>query len=314
VQPKAEASANRLDTFNQYRPLLFSIAYRMLGTAMDAEDVLQEAFLRWEQAAADDVQSPKSYLAAVVTRLCIDFLRSAQAQREAYVGPWLPEPVLTGQNTGLADTMMLNESLSMAFLVLLENLFLLRQVFDYDYDEIARIVDKSEANCRQMVRRARQHIEARRPRYEVSAEQRDRLTTQFVQTLSTGDMEGFLALLADDIVLMSDGGGKVAAALNPIYGADKVARYLFSLSKRLQQHGLEARLAEVNGQPGLIVYIGGQLDNVLVLDITGERIRHIHIVRNPDKLRGVAGGWVRLMCGQRPPINRRAKRTKPLRG
>jgi RNA polymerase sigma-70 factor, ECF subfamily len=295
VPPKPEAPTNRLDTFNQYRPLLFSIAYRMLGTAMDAEDILQEAFLRWEQAPADDVQSPKSYLSAVVTRLCIDYLRSAQVRREAYVGPWLPEPILTGQNPGFAETTMLNESLSMAFLVLLESLspleravFLLREVFDYDYGEIARIVDKSEANCRQMVSRAKQHIQARRPRYEVSVEQRDRLTMQFVQTLSSGDMEGFLALLADDIVLMSDGGGKVAAALKPIYGADKVARYLFGLLKKLPQQA-DSRLVEVNGQPGFVMYLDGHLEQVLALDIVGERIQHIHVVRNPDKLRGVVG-------------------------
>jgi RNA polymerase sigma-70 factor, ECF subfamily len=285
---------NRLDSFNEYRPLLFSIAYRMLGSAMDAEDILQDAFLRWEAASADEVQSTKSYLAAVVTRLCIDHLRSAYVRREAYVGPWLPEPILTGANGGFTETAASNEalkeSLSIAFLVMLESLspveraiFLLREVFDYGYDEIGRIVDKTEANCRQMVRRAHQRLDARRPRYEVTEEQRERLTTQFVQTLTEGDMDGLLALLAEDITLTSDGGGKVAAALKPIYGSDKVARYLFGLLKRLEGN-LTARPVEVNGQPGFMTFIDGQLDHVLALDIAEDRIRGVQIVRNPDKL------------------------------
>ncbi len=285
---------NRVESFTQYRPLLFSIAYRMLGSAMDAEDMLQETFLRWQQAPADDVQSPKSYLSAVVTRLCIDHLRSAQVRREAYVGPWLPEPILTGQNPGAVETMALDDSLSIAFLVLLESLspleravFLLREVFDYDYGEIARVVDKTETNCRQMVRRARQHLKARRPRYEVSLEQRDRLTMQFAQTLASGDMDGFLALLAEDITLVADGGGKISAAIHPITGPDKVARYLFGLLEKLRET-LDARFAEVNGQPGFVIYVDGQLDDVLVLDIAGDRIRAIHVIRNPDKLRRLA--------------------------
>src|SRR5688572_16689957 len=171
------------DPFTQYRPLLFSIAYRMLGSVMDAEDMVQETFLRWQQTAANEVQSPKAYLTAIITRLCIDYLRSARVQRESYLGPWLPEPFLTDDTTGAAELAALSDSLSMAFLVLLEKLspleravFLLREVFDYDYSEIAAIVGKTEANCRQLVRRARQHLSDGRPRFDTSPTEQQTLT------------------------------------------------------------------------------------------------------------------------------------------
>ncbi len=280
---------NHIGAFDEYRPLLFSIAYRMLGSVMDAEDIVQEAFLRWQQASADDIQSPKSYLSAIVTRLCIDHLRSAYVRREAYTGPWLPEPLVAG--SGFAETMAQKESVSIAFLVLLEKLspleravFLLREVFDYGYDEIAQIVDKSEANCRQIVRRAHQHI-GQPPRYDVSPEQRDRLAAQFMHTLASGDMNGFLALLADDITLVADGGGKVSSALNPIYGPDRVTRFLFGLLKRLPPD-LAVRVTEVNGQPGFAIFYGsGEPYAVMALEIAGDRIRQIHNILNPDKLR-----------------------------
>jgi len=226
----------RTDNFERHRSLLFSIAYRMLGSVADAEDVVQEAYLRWREVPTKEVRSPKSYLSAVVTRLSINRLRSARAQREKYVGPWLPEPLLSDPAEETAGAAELDESLSMAFLVLLESLnpveravFLLREVFDYDYDEISRIVEKSEDNCRQIARRARQSVAARRPRFERSPEQEERLARQFFETCMNGDMEGLVEILSADVTLRSDGGGRVAAAPYPIHGPERVARFLLGV-------------------------------------------------------------------------------------
>ena len=226
----------RTEDFERYRSLLFSIAYRMLGSVADAEEILQEAYLRWREAPEAEVRSPKSYLSAVVTRLSIDRLRSARAWREEYVGPWLPEPLVTEGAEEVADSIELDESLSMAFLVLLESLnpmeravFLLREVFDYDYGEISRIVERSEDNCRQIARRARQSVAARRPSFEQSPEQKERLTERFVEACMSGDMQGLVGLLCEDVTLWSDGGGKVAAAPYPIHGPERVARFLLGV-------------------------------------------------------------------------------------
>jgi len=204
------------EVFDRHRPLLFSIAYRMVGSVIDAEDVVQEAYLRWRRSPQEEeIRSPKSYLSAVVTRLCIDQLRSARARREEYVGPWLPEPLPT-------DAAVLDESLSMAFLVLLESLnpteraiFLLREVFDYDYREISHLVDKSEENCRQIARRARQSVAARRPRFESTPEQEERLMGRFLEACFDGDMDGLLALLSEDVTLWSDGEGEDPRGAQP---------------------------------------------------------------------------------------------------
>jgi RNA polymerase sigma-70 factor, ECF subfamily len=286
---------NTTELFNQYRVLLFSIAYRMLGSATDAEDIVQEAFLRWLQASEEEVQSPKAYLSAVVVRLCIDQLRSARVQRELYVGPWLPEPLPTGQRQELVETAVLAESLSFAFLVMLESLgpleravFLLREVFDYDYSEIAAIVGKSEANCRQVLHRAHQHLGQRRPRFDVSSEQQERITSQFLRASTDGDMQGLLNLLTDDIVLVGDGGGKAQAGLKPIHGADKVVRgFLGTLRKMPPTHvGIE----EINGQLAIVGYLKERPYGVALFDIEGERIRNIYTVVNPDKLHWLAKG------------------------
>src|SRR3989442_6937649 len=217
------------EVFTGLRPLLFSIAYRMVGSAMDAEDLVQDAYLRWHGAPDVDVRSPKAYLATIVTRLAINHLHSARVQRESYVGPWLPEPLMTEHVPDASGHVELSESLSMAFLVLLERLspverpvFLLSKVFAFDYAEIARIVDKSEANCRQLLARAKKHLGGPRPRFEVAPEHAERMLERFSRAASTGDMDGLLALLAEDITLWSDGGGKVVAALKPIQGADQV--------------------------------------------------------------------------------------------
>lgn len=278
-------------TFDQYHPLLFSIAYRMLGTVMEAEDILQEAFLRWQGALVDEVESPKSYLSAMVTRLCIDQLRSSRVQREKYVGPWLPEPLVAESSATPDRSLALSESLSMAFLVILESLtpveravFLLREVFDYDYAEIAEIVGKSEANCRQMFSRARRHIAERRPRYEVSSVQQTRVAEQFMHTLATGDLQGLLAVLDDDVTWWSDGGGMLGVAQKPIHGAGKVAHFALNLM-RMAPENTVIRPVEINGAPGFITYINGKPFNTLSLDVVEDRIVAIRAVVNPAKLR-----------------------------
>lgn len=262
----------------------------MLGSAADAEDIVQEAYLRWQRASEEDVRSPRSYLSAIVTRLCIDQLRSAQARREVYVGPWLPEPLLTEGMPDMTSTAELAESLSVAFLVVLESLspveravFLLREVFGYEYAEIAEIVGKSEANCRQITRRAQQRIRERRPRFLPTREQQERVTSEFVRACTSGDLQGLMALLTDNVVLMTDGGGKAQAALNPIHGPDRVARFIAAILGKTPP-GFSSVIADVNGQPGIVSYIDGKPNAVLALDIDQEGVRGIHIVANPDKL------------------------------
>ncbi len=286
---------NQDDTFQSYRSLLFSIAYRMLGNVMDAEDCVQEAYVRWHQAveSGESVQAPKTYLCTIVTRLCIDQLRSARTQREAYLGVWLPEPLVEPNAPDLAEMAGLSESLSMAFFLMLEHLspveravFLLHQVFDYEYSEIAHIVGKSEENCRQIARRARQHLKARRPHYAVPFEQGEQLTHQFIRACVSGDMDGLLALLTDDVVFHSDGGGKVRAALNPIYGPSRVARLILGLQRKAPP-GLITRVAMVNGQSGIVNYLNGVPYAVVALDIAEGRIQEIDLILNPDKLQHI---------------------------
>jgi RNA polymerase sigma-70 factor, ECF subfamily len=283
----------RAEDFERHRSLLFSIAYRMLGSVADAEDIVQEAYLRWREVPEAEVRSPRSFLSAVVTRLSIDWLRSARARREEYVGPWLPEPLLSERAEEVAVLDELDESLSMAFLVLLESLnpveravFLLREVFDYDYGEISHIVGKSEANCRQIARRARQSVAARRPRFERSPEQEERLTRQFVEACMNGDMEGLVGLLSEDVTLWSDGGGKVAAAPYPIHGPERVARFLLGVLRTVPP-GFSARLVRINGGPGVVGYVDGHPTSVVALDVADGRLRGVRIVVNPEKLRTI---------------------------
>lgn len=277
------------EVFDRYRSLLISIAYRMLGSVMDAEDVVQEAYLRWRRSSwqEEEIRSPKSYLSAVVTRLCIDQLRSARASREEYVGPWLPEPLPT-------DAAVLDESLSMAFLVLLESLnpteravFLLRDVFDYDYREISQLIGKSEENCRQIAHRARQSVAARRPRFASTPEQEERLMGRFLEACFGGDMDGLLALLSEDVTLWSDGGGKTRAALNPIHGAYNVGRFISGILRKAPP-GFVVRRARVNGRPALIGYFeDGSPHSVVTLEVAEGIIRTIRLVVNPEKLPAV---------------------------
>jgi len=282
---------NGLAAFDQYRGLLFSIAYRMLGSVADAEDVLQEAFIRWQQTSSDEIRSPRAFLVTIVTRLCINHLESARVRREQYVGEWLPEPLVTDPKSDPSHVLRVDESLSLAFLVLLERLtsieravFLLREIFEYEYSEIASILGQSEANCRQILRRARQHVSEARPRFRASSEERSNLLERFLQATSQGDMDGLVDLLASDVVLHSDGGGKALAVPNLIYGADKVARGILGSLEKLVPRNLLTRMALINGQPGIVSYLSGKPYSVLTMDTSEGRIRAIYVLTNPEKL------------------------------
>ncbi|HMF65159.1 MAG TPA: RNA polymerase sigma-70 factor [Edaphobacter sp.] len=281
----------RLATFDQYRSLLFSIAYRMLGSVADAEDMLQETFIRWQQSAEENVRSPRAFLVTIVSRLCINYLQSARAQREEYVGQWLPEPIVTDPGSDPFGIIKVDESLSMAFLVLLERLtpieraiFLLREVFEYEYAEVAAVLGQTEANCRQILRRARQHIGAMRPRFVTSERKQSDLFDRFLNAVRTGEMEGLVDLLSKDVVLHSDGGGKAIAVPNIVHGADNVARGILGALRKIVPKTLVRQLALVNGEPGLVNYLNGKPHSVLTIDIADARIRAIYILTNPEKL------------------------------
>jgi RNA polymerase sigma-70 factor (ECF subfamily) len=276
--------------YDELRPLLFSVAYRMTGSVADAEDIVQEAFLRYERSAPSEVESPKAYLSTVVTRLAIDHLRSARVQREQYVGDWLPEPLVADRPPDPAETA---DSLSLAFLVVLETLspveravFLLREVFGYEYDEIARIVAKSEANCRQIAVRSRRHVDARRPRFEASRAQRDELAGRFFAACSDGDTEGLVELLARDAVVYGDGGGKAPQLAQAVHGAERAARLLAGWFALASELGADVRRVAVNGQPGVVLQsAAGEVASVLALDIADGQVQAVRSIVNPDKLR-----------------------------
>jgi RNA polymerase sigma-70 factor (ECF subfamily) len=290
-QPAGAGVKGHLAAFNQHRALLFSIAYRMLGSRADAEDMLQETFLRWQQASGVEIRDPRAFLVTVITRLCINQLQSARVKREQYFGQWLPEPLMTKVATDSSAISRIDGSLSMAFLMLLERLtpmeravFLLREVFDYDYAEVGEMLGQSEANCRQILRRAKQHVTEDRPRFEVSPQEQQRMLQQFLEASSHGDMQGLLALLSKDVVLYTDGGGKAAAVPNPIYGPEHVARFFMEAPAKFMPRDVVRRFAEINGQPGIVVYHHGQVFGVFTMDVSEGQIRTIYIVRNPDKL------------------------------
>jgi RNA polymerase sigma-70 factor, ECF subfamily len=265
---------------------MLSIAYRMVGSFSEAEDIVQEAFIRLHQAG--DVESPKAWLSTVVTRLAIDHLRSARVRREQYTGTWLPEPVLADP---APDAAVRAESLSMAVLVLLESLtpieravFVLREAFDYEYAEIAEIVGKSEDNCRQLATRARRHVDERKPRFEPSREQQEELVRRIIKALNEGETQPLVELLAADAEFYGDGGGKAPAVGRPIHGAEEVARVLAGFARVAGRRGATAQLAEVNGGPGLLGFEGGRLVAVWAFEFSGDAVRAIRGVVNPDKL------------------------------
>jgi RNA polymerase sigma-70 factor, ECF subfamily len=283
----------RLEIFNQYRSLMFAIAYRMLGSVTDAEDMVQEAWIRW-QLTQTIVQSPKAFLSSLITRLCIDQLRSARMQREKYVGVWLPEPLITKAISELGDTAELAESLSFAFLTLLECLspteraiFLLREVFDYDYSDIAKTVGKSIPNCRQIVRRARQHLVLRRPSISPSFQQKEEIVKQFVMSWDQGDLHKLIELMAEDITFWSDGGGQVTAAQRPLQGCQKVARFLVALRQSRLIPTLNPQIVQINDQPGILNTVEGIPQSTFCFEFSGQIIQSIFAVVNPEKLKGV---------------------------
>jgi RNA polymerase sigma-70 factor (ECF subfamily) len=283
--------------FETYRPLMLSIAYRMLGSVTEAEDIVQEAYLRYQATAQEQIGSHKAFLSTIVTRLCLDHLRSARAQRESYFGPWLPEPVLTDQDERFAPLprVELHESLSMAFLVLLEQLtpleravFLLRQVFDYDYGEIAEVIDKSEVACRQLFSRAKKHIAGRRPRFQPSPETHRQMLDRFIQAVDTGELAGLMQLLTDDVVLVPDTGGKAGRAIvHPLRGRAAVARFLLAAARSASEV-YNREIHEVNGEPTLILRAGSEVRYVMSIDVEQERVAVIRVIVNPDKLK-----WIR---------------------
>ncbi|MDP9365301.1 MAG: RNA polymerase sigma-70 factor [Chloroflexota bacterium] len=277
-----------------HRPLLFAIAYRMLGSVTDAEDVLQEAFLRWHRARVDDtaVDSPKAWLSTVVTRLCLDQLRSARVRREQYVGPWLPEPLAVETEPDVADAAVLSDTISTAFLLLLETLspkeravFLLHDVFAYGYAEIGGIVGESEVYCRQLARRARAHLADRRPRFAASPADQQRLAETFLRAATDGALPALVATLAEDVVYRADGGPNAQAARRPVHGADKVARLLIGLTQKAPAD-LVSTVETINGGPGIVSRVAGRAVAVVTF-AADEAIREIQFVVNPAKLRGV---------------------------
>ena len=283
--------SSRTSVFERHRPLLFSIAYRMLGSVADAEDALQDAFIRWQRASDTDVRSPKAFLVTVVSRLCINHLQSARVQRETYVGEWLPEPLVTEPGSDVARIAEVDESVSMAMLLMLERLtpaeravFLLGEVFEYTHAEIAGMLGISEVNCRQLLKRARQHVRMERRRFGASGRQHTELLERFYRAAGTGDMDGLLALLSTDVVMHTDGGGKANALRLPIYGPDKVARAsVFGLSRLKTLEPLQ-RIVQINGEPGIVSYVDGHPQSVFTIEVDDARIRAIYIVTNPEKL------------------------------
>jgi RNA polymerase sigma-70 factor (ECF subfamily) len=298
--------------FERHRSRLTGIAYRMVGSVSEAEDIVQEAYLRFHRALEQgaEINALGAYLSKVTTRLAIDHLRSARVRREEYVGTWLPEPLLTDPAADAAQHAETADSLSMAFLVLLESLtpveravFLLHDVFGYSHEEIASTVGKSVANTRQIAARARRQVDARRPRFEASRAERDELARRFLAAVGEGDMDELLSLLAEDAVALGDGGGKVPAAATPIHGAVRVARFLVGLSQQVERLGLEIRPADVNGQPGGIALDReGRIISVTSLEIADGRIQTIRAVVNPDKLRhlGEVGDVLAMLRGEEP--------------
>jgi RNA polymerase sigma-70 factor (ECF subfamily) len=283
------------DVFQADRRLLFSIAYRMLGSASDAEDVVQDAWVRYQGADRGAVRSPRAFATTIVTRLCLDRLKSARAAREEYVGPWLPEPVLTSGEEGPDMRAQRSESVTLAFLVLLETLspeeravFLLKEVFDYDHADIAEILGVSTANSRQLFHRAKRRLAEGRPRFGGTRESRREVASRFAAAFQAGDVNALTGLLTEDVGLWSDGGGKVSAARRPLAGRDEVINFLVGLRRVAATTGWDRQatlaIAEVNREPALIVRVAERLDSVYVVSVENDAVAGIRVVRNPDKL------------------------------
>ncbi|MDJ0752853.1 MAG: RNA polymerase sigma factor SigJ [Ardenticatenaceae bacterium] len=278
------------DLFEEFRPRLMAIAYRMLGEVPEAEDMVQEAFIRWHEADQTRIDNPRGWLTTVVTRLCIDRLRVLQKQRETYTGPWLPTPVVMEP----ADAPYLrHETLSYALLVLLETLspveravFLLREAFGFEYETIGKVVERTATNCRQIFSRAKGHLKSGSNRFSTPEETHDRLFYQFIATCQSGNLNDLVGLLSDEITVWSDSGGKVPAARHPVYGVDKAARFMLGLV-RLAPADVRLEFKRLNGRLGMVVWQNEKPITAMVLDLEGEKINNIYFMRNPDKLRWV---------------------------
>jgi len=274
------------DDFEQHRQFLIGVAYRMLGSLAEAEDIVQDAYLRWTSSDRTDVEHPRAFLARIVSRLCLDRMKSAASRREAYVGTWLPEPMVAPPSEPLAD------DLSFALLLTLERLspleraaFLLHDVFDMDYSAIAETIGRSEAACRQLAARGREHVRDERPRFDATPESRTKLADAFQTAMIQGDLAAISRVLADDAIFYTDGGGKRSAALNPIYGKDKILRFLVGIARKgLQIHPDQVERVQINGLPGFVVR-GDEGIETLSFDVANDRIVAIYGIRNPDKLR-----------------------------
>lgn len=293
-----ERRSDRADEFERQRPRLFGIAYRMLGSVQDAEDVVQSAYLQWHQAGAAGVRNPEAWLASVVTRRAIDRLRSASGARERYVGDWLPEPIFTGAPPDAGRRSELASDISMAFLVLLERLspderaaFLLREVFGADYGEVAVVLDRTEEACRQIVHRAKQRIREDRARFTVAPAAKERLLGRFLAGLRAGDEQALLDVVAEDATWTSDGGGKIPVARN-VRGAARIARFQVHLARKLLARGFRIELAWINGEPAIATWAGDRLFSTLSVDTDGERLSAFYAVLNPEKLRHADGSGV----------------------
>jgi RNA polymerase sigma-70 factor (ECF subfamily) len=290
--------------FEEHRGLLVSVAYRILGSVTDAEDAVQEAYLRWSGVEHAEIRDPRAFLVRVTTRLAIDRLRRARTRRESYVGPWLPEPILTRQDP--SEEVAMAESVSMAMLVVLETLspleravFVLREAFGMPYAEIADVLGRREEAVRQLARRAREHVRERQTRFDADMDEQRRVTERFLEATTGGDLEGLMAVLSPGVELVADGGGKAPAPLRPVRGAQKVARFLFAVTtERKTARFLEAvgsqsseevrvHLAPVNGEPGVVITAGNEPISALVLDVAGGLVRTIRLVANPEKLTGL---------------------------
>jgi RNA polymerase sigma-70 factor (ECF subfamily) len=304
VQPLEGRNSARL--FDEHRDLLMSVAYRVLGSVTDAEDAVQEAWLRWSGVDPLEVTDPPAFLVRVTTRLAIDRLRRAKARRESYVGPWLPEPILTGRD--VAEDVALAESVSMAMLVVLETLspleravFVLREAFGMPYSEIADVLGRKEEAVRQLGRRARDHVQERKSRFEADQSAQRRVTERFLEATSSGDLDALMRVLAPEVTLVADGGGRALAPRRPVRGAEKVARFMLAVATEertarfLRSIGAETtldvrvHLAQVNGEPGVVVTSATRPISALVLDVASDLVQTIHLVANPEKLAGLRG-------------------------
>ncbi|MGW7728586.1 RNA polymerase sigma-70 factor [Streptomyces canus] len=290
------ATDTETDDFEEHRPVLMGVAYRMLGRVTDAEDVVQDAWLRWSAADRSEVREPRAYLVRVTTRLAIDRLRQVKARGETYVGPWLPEPYVTDFGDTVPDTAeqaVLADSVALAVLVVMESLspleravFVLREAFGYPYADIAAMLDRGEPAVRQLAGRARRHVEERRPRYEVDPVRRRDLTERFLAAAGGGDLEGLMSLLAPDVRLVGDSGGKTKAPLRVLESADHVGRFLVGVAEK-GVPDISWRFLELNGGPAVLVLSGGKPDSVFQLDVLDGRIQSVYVIRNPDKLRSL---------------------------